>query len=250
MDIPDAPPSSRIIITPPAPRPGHALLVGIGISILFVLVIIVAFVVGFTTKREYELLSSENLSGDEAVDIDMTSVTLNVLTGDVKSTIDIHKCFENAMKSRRVQFRESLVVINPSEITLSSIIGEGSFGRVWAGRWRNDAVAVKEFVFAQTALMGGSMQTSELIEEIIGEAGIMSTLNHPKILQLYGCSLTPQTIWIVTELCMKGSLKSVLSSRTAIISMKTKLSLCLDIADGMNYLHTRRPPIIHRDLKV
>lgn len=105
-------------------------------------------------------------------------------------------------------------------------------------------------MFAQAAIAGGSLQTSELIEEIVGEAGIMSMLNHPKILQLYGCSLTTQTIWIVTELCSKGSLRSLLFNKQVDLSLKNKLSLCLDIADGMNYLHTRRPPIIHRDLKV
>ena len=33
------------------------------------------------------------------------------------------------------------------------------------------------------------------------------------------------------------------------ITFLQELSLCLDIADGCNYLHTRTPPIIHRDLK-
>lgn len=53
-------------------------------------------------------------------------------------------------------------------------------------------VAVKEFVFAQAAIAGGSLQRNELIEEIVGEAAIMSFLQHPRILHLYGCSLTSQ----------------------------------------------------------
>lgn len=51
---------------------------------------------------------------------------------------------------------------------------------------------MKEFVFAQAAISGGSMQRNELIEEIVGEAAIMSVLQHPRILHLYGCSLTSQ----------------------------------------------------------
>ena len=50
---------------------------------------------------------------------------------------------------------ESLLIVNPKEVVLSKIIGEGSFGRVWSGHWRNNAVAVKEFVFAQAAVAGG-----------------------------------------------------------------------------------------------
>ena len=34
----------------------------------------------------------------------------------------------------------------------------------------------------------------------------MACLRHPKILQLYGCSLTLQAIWIVSELCIRGRL--------------------------------------------
>lgn len=53
-------------------------------------------------------------------------------------------------------------------------------------------MAVKEFVFAQAAISGGSLQRNELIEEIVGEAAIMSVLQHPRVLHLYGCSLTSQ----------------------------------------------------------
>lgn len=222
-------------------------------SAILIIVIGMAFFVGFRTKIEYENIMSEaeaNESDDFAVDIDMTSISLNALTGGMKSKIDIEQCFENAMRSRHVRFRDTLRSIQSEDINLTRIIGEGSYGRVWAGRWRNEPVAVKEFVFAQTALLGGSLQTSELIEEIIGEAGIMSLLKHPKILQLYGVSLTTQTIWIISELCATGSLRMLLNNHSKELSFLTRLSLCLDIAEGLNYLHSRRPPIIHRDLKV
>jgi len=57
-----------------------------------------------------------------------------------------------------------------------------------------------------------------------------------------------QAIWIVNELCEIGSLRMLLTSTTD-MTLATKASLCLDVADGMLYLHTRTPPIIHRDLK-
>ncbi len=88
-----------------------------------------------------------------------------------------------------------------------------------------------------------------MIEEIVGEAGVMTCLRHPKILQLYGCSLTVQSIWIASELCTKGSLRMLLNDRKESLSLLEKLSICLDVADGMMYLHSRNPPIIHRDLK-
>jgi serine/threonine protein kinase len=170
---------------------------------------------------------------------------------DTQGTIpvDFKECFDRAMKTRHLPTYEALVVINPKEILLSRIIGEGSFGRVWSGQWRNNSVAVKEFVFAQAAIAGGSLQRNNIIEEIVGEAGVMACLRHPKILQLYGCSLTMQAIWIVSELCIRGSLKMVLMDQSLDLPIIKKLSICMDIADGMQYLHNRTPPIIHRDLK-
>ena len=77
----------------------------------------------------------------------------------------------------------------------------------------------------------------------------MACLRHPKILQLYGCSLTMQAIWIVSEFCSRGSLRMLLNDSTLDLPFLKKVSICLDVADGMLYLHTRSPPIIHRDIK-
>jgi len=153
------------------------------------------------------------------------------------------------MQARHLPVQEYLLMIDPKEIVLSTVIGEGSFGRVWSGRWVRNDVAVKEFVFAQAAIEGNSLQRGSIIEEIVGEACIMACLRHPKILQLYGCTLTMQAIWIVSELCEKGSLRMVLNQKNIKLPLVKKLSMCLDVADGMLYLHTRTPPIIHRDLK-
>ena len=68
-------------------------------------------------------------------------------------------------------------------------------------------------MFAQAAVSGGSAQKRDIIEEIVGEAAIMSYLRHPRILQLFGCSLTVQAIWLVSELCSRGSLRQVLDDK-------------------------------------
>jgi serine/threonine protein kinase len=167
-----------------------------------------------------------------------------------RDDIDLQQCYRNALISRHLTHCDSLSVIPTDEILLHNIIGEGTFGRVWNALRRNTDVAVKEFVFAQAALSGGgSQQINEIIEEIIGEACVMSCLRHPKILTLYGVSLTTQALWIVCELCDQGSLRMLLNDTAHALTERQKLSFCLDVADGMMYLHQRRPPIIHRDIK-
>ena len=108
---------------------------------------------------------------------------------------------------------------------------------------------MKEFVLAQAAFAGGSLQRRDIVEAIVGEAGIMAYLRHPKVLQLYGCALTAQAIWIVSELCAHGSLRQVLDDDKVELSVETRLRMAIDVAEGMLFLHTRERPIVHRDLK-
>ena len=119
----------------------------------------------------------------------------------------------------------------------------------WSAKWGSSSVAVKEFVFAQAAVAGKSCQQQSIVEEIIGEAGMMAILRHPNVLQLFGCSLTAQAIWIVSELCSLGSLRQLLDDRERALSLPVRLNLALQVAEGMAYLHAQDPPIIHRDLK-
>ena len=58
------------------------------------------------------------------------------------------------------------------------------------------------------------------------------------------------------ELCSKGSLSDVISpnreachSKEARISLRQKLLWTSNCADALAHLHSREPPMIHRDLK-
>ena len=180
---------------------------------------------------------------------DFKGFTLDTLTYSALENTNIMEAYHRAMETRYVQHPHLLTIIDPQEIFLQRIIGEGSFGRVWSARWRSASVAVKEFVFAQAAVAGRSSMQQEIVEEIIGEAGMMAILRHPNVLQLFGCSLTAQAIWIVSELCSLGSLRQLLDDKDHPLSIETRLSLALQVAEGMTYLHNQDPPIIHRDLK-
>uniref|UniRef100_A0A6V1PE54 Protein kinase domain-containing protein n=2 Tax=Heterosigma akashiwo TaxID=2829 RepID=A0A6V1PE54_HETAK len=167
----------------------------------------------------------------------------------LESNVNFTSNYKRAIASRHIEGQQTLNIIDPNDIKLNNIIGEGSFGRVWAGVWRASKVAVKEFVFAQEALRGGALQRNELVQEIVGEAAIMSFLRHPKVLHLYGCSITSQSLWIVSELCSRGSLRQVLNDRRTRLSTRRRLQLAIDVAEGMLYLHNHEAPIVHRDLK-
>lgn len=214
----------------------------------------------YSRRRRLSLLAAESSSGAFGSNLSSTNrvpskrpngISLQMLSYGFAPDLDFEfsDAYERAMRARHLVNRHSLVMIDPSEITLHDVIGEGSFGRVWSATWQTSAVAVKEFVLAQAAFAGGSMHRRDIIEEIVGEAGIMAYLRHPKILQLYGCSLTAQAIWIVSELCAYGSLRQVLDDPAIALPLPSRLRMAIDVAEGMLYLHTRDSPIVHRDLK-
>jgi serine/threonine protein kinase len=180
---------------------------------------------------------------------ELNGISLDTLTYSALENTNITDAYHRAMKTRYVQHPHLLTIIDPQEIFLQRIIGEGTFGRVWSARWRSSSVAVKEFVFAQAAVAGKSSMQQEIVEEIIGEAGMMAILRHPNVLQLFGCSLTAQAIWIVSELCSLGSLRQVLDDNDRSLTVNQRVHLALQVAEGMTYLHNQDPPIIHRDLK-
>lgn len=180
---------------------------------------------------------------------DMNGFTLDTLTYSAIENPGITEAYNRAMQTRYVSHPNLLTIINPQDILLQKIIGEGTFGRVWSAKWKSASVAVKEFVFAQAAVAGKSTMQQQIVEEIIGEAGMMAILRHPNVLQLFGCSLTVQAIWIVSELCSLGSLRQMLDDNDRVLPLDLRLSLALQVAEGMDYLHNQDPPIIHRDLK-
>ncbi|KAL7548227.1 hypothetical protein ACHAWF_011514 [Thalassiosira exigua] len=182
-------------------------------------------------------------------DAQMKGISLDTLTYSNVQNTNVAEAYHRAMSNRFVKHPHLLTLIDPQEVILHRIIGEGTFGRVWSAKWGSSSVAVKEFVFAQAAVAGKSRQQQAIVEEIIGEAGMMAILRHPNVLQLFGCSLTAQAIWIVSELCSLGSLRQLLDDRERSLSLEARLNLALQVVEGMAYLHAQDPPIIHRDLK-
>jgi serine/threonine protein kinase len=62
------------------------------------------------------------------------------------------------------------------------------------------------------------------------------------------CIKQPQLL-IITEYLPKGNLQKLLAKKDETLPWKLRVSMALDVAKGMAYLHGMVPPIIHRDLK-
>ncbi|KAL6464280.1 hypothetical protein MHYP_G00265970 [Metynnis hypsauchen] len=84
------------------------------------------------------------------------------------------------------------------------------------------------------------------------EAEMLKGLQHPNIVRFYdfweSAVKGKKCIVLVTELMTSGTLKTYLK-RFKVMKTKVLRSWCRQILKGLHFLHTRTPPIIHRDLK-
>ena len=74
-------------------------------------------------------------------------------------------------------------------------------------------------------------------------------LRHPNIVTFIGKCIENNHYLILTEYMERRSLKYVLENKNISLSKSNLLSMALDISRAVYYLHTRNPPVFHRDLK-
>ena len=122
-------------------------------------------------------------------------------------------------------------------------IGKGANGRILEARWEGASVAVKEFysIFMYVS-------EPEFLLSFMRECEQSSRLRHPNIVRFFGIYYPPNAR--VPSLVMERlhcSLTKLLEDKPD-ISIGRKLSIICDVSRGLRYLHTRAPPIIHRDL--
>ncbi|XP_072290989.1 serine/threonine-protein kinase WNK1 isoform X2 [Eucyclogobius newberryi] len=125
-------------------------------------------------------------------------------------------------------------------------IGRGSFKTVYKGLDTETTVEV-----AWCELQDRKLSKTER-QRFKEEAGMLKGLQHPNIVRFYdsweGPSKGKKCIVLVTELMTSGTLKTYLK-RFKVMKIKVLRSWCRQILKGLHFLHTRAPPIIHRDLK-
>ncbi|XP_026991952.1 serine/threonine-protein kinase WNK1 isoform X2 [Tachysurus fulvidraco] len=125
-------------------------------------------------------------------------------------------------------------------------IGRGSFKTVYKGLDTETTVEV-----AWCELQDRKLSKSER-QRFKEEAGMLKGLQHPNIVRFYDSWEAPckgkKCIVLVTELMTSGTLKTYLK-RFKEMKIKVLRSWCRQILKGLHFLHTRSPPIIHRDLK-
>ncbi|KAK4344050.1 hypothetical protein RND71_037144 [Anisodus tanguticus] len=123
-------------------------------------------------------------------------------------------------------------------------IGEGGFGPVYKGTLLDGTIiAVKQL----------SSKSKQGNREFVNEIGMISALQHPHLVKLYGCCIEGNQLLVIYEYMENNCLARALFGRDdqrLNLDWATRQRICSGIAKGLAYLHEEsRLKIVHRDIK-
>ncbi|KAM9962978.1 hypothetical protein ACTFIW_006199 [Dictyostelium discoideum] len=147
----------------------------------------------------------------------------------------------NTSTTIQIQERSGPPEIRPEEINFEELIGTGSFGKVYKGRCRQKAVAVK--------LLHKQNFDAATLSAFRKEVHLMSKIYHPNICLFMGACTIPGRCVIVTELVPKGNLETLLHDQKIQLPLYLRMRMARDAALGINWLHESNPVFVHRDIK-
>jgi hypothetical protein len=135
-------------------------------------------------------------------------------------------------------------LVLPEDLDRGSLIGQGGYGYVYRGVWREVSVAIKEIREVPDPAV-----SREAVKQMVEEALLMVDLRpHTNLIQFFGICLDPMSI--VLEFAARGSLEDALYGkaveRRIPFSPAERLAIALGAGRGVNHLH--QEGVVHRDL--
>jgi serine/threonine protein kinase len=171
--------------------------------------------------------------------------------------------------------------IDFEELEMIDRIGAGAFGEIYKCRWRGTLVAAKciktakirqewlvKHAMTEGIKKGDVDDAIRMVDEAEGmkidqsekdaaiadfrqEISVLKSLRHPNIVLLLAYSTTQDYEVMISEL-MKCSLLDVFKAHLVQgtrLTHRQQIIYATQLAQGMNYLHNCKPPVLHRDLK-
>uniref|UniRef100_A0A674MIX0 Receptor protein-tyrosine kinase n=1 Tax=Takifugu rubripes TaxID=31033 RepID=A0A674MIX0_TAKRU len=135
-----------------------------------------------------------------------------------------------------------LRIMKETEFKKIQVLGTGAFGTVYKGLWMPEGENVRVSVAIKVLREATSSKANK---EILDEAYVMASIDHPHVCRLLGICLT-SSIQLVTQLMPFGCLLDYVRLHRDRVGARRLLNWCVQIAKGMSYLEGRH--LVHRDL--
>ena len=136
-------------------------------------------------------------------------------------------------------------------VKIGKEIGRGAFGHVHEGTYQGRPVAIKRIhrlLLEQASYRG--VNYDHVRREFLKECEILCYLIHPHIVEFVGVFDVKGEKALVMEL-LHETLRDYLvkkKNKDGGLKEQEACRISSEIVDGLNYLHSRKPPVVHRDL--
>ncbi|GMN64457.1 hypothetical protein TIFTF001_033528 [Ficus carica] len=146
------------------------------------------------------------------------------------------------LKTGKFTLRQIKAATNNFDV--ANKIGEGGFGSVYKGLLSDGTIiAVKQL----------SSKSKQGNREFLNELGMISAVQHPHLVKLYGCCIEGDQLLLVYEYMENNNIaRALFGPQQCQINLDwpTRRKICIGIARGLAYLHEEsRLKIVHRDIK-
>lgn len=219
------------VLTPPPPPPpastssnekssNHAGLYA-GIAVAAVVFLLIVFVLGFVLlkKRKRESKGAVVSGNVESKPIKKNDISLDILKG-ISGLGSFLKVYT---------FEELQLATN--NFSLENRIG----GSVYRGTFQGDLAVVKRFD-----------------RDISIEIDMLKQINHFNLIRLSGVSFNEGYWYLVCEYAENGSLSDWIWGKNGlrVLNWGQRLQISIDVANGLNYLHSfTQPAYVHMDVR-
>ena len=136
----------------------------------------------------------------------------------------------------------------PDALRIGPEISRGAYGAVFQGKLGTRPVAIKKF---HRVLVRYARDTREDIATVLvdfrRECELMEAVRHTNVVQYLGVFNQDGSALLVMEL-MQETLEHFLQDNKGTLPQEKQVSICLQIASGLLFLHQHDPQILHRDL--
>ena len=121
-------------------------------------------------------------------------------------------------------------------------LGEGGFGSVFLAEMDGATPVAVKIV---------SNQQPREVRRFVQEVSILKSLRHTNVVQFLGAFFSADRIALLTEFLPRGDLHRLLGRDTSgqLGWYRRGRAIALDVVRGIVYMHSRKPPVAHLDLK-
>lgn len=134
------------------------------------------------------------------------------------------------------------------DIQIGNQIGSGANASILEAKWEGLTVAIKDVRCILDEISG--QESQRLREHFLSECRLSSCIRHPNIVRFlgvyYASGSGTKLPYIVMER-LRCNLDELLMQHS-VVPLEIKLHILHGISVGLRYLHTREPPVIHKDL--